>query len=150
VAPAPKFHWMTVRAFAHATEDRARVKQALAFAAGVDEAPEEEALEGHHKNVILALELSLKSGAARRLLERLAEAGLAARLAEECDRRMDEDGVFHLRLAKQDAYLGRLVVASDEDAILVRAKVATYPADRALALEALKGHLAALASRQPI
>ena len=49
--------------------------------------------------------------------------------------RVDEDCFFHLRLSKQDAFLGDVRITYAEDAISIRAKIAAYPARYDLALE---------------
>jgi RNA binding exosome subunit len=53
------------------------------------------------------------------------------------DARTDDEGVFYVRLDKQEAFAGRLALTRGEDAIQLRLKLETYPATRERALEAL-------------
>lgn len=134
------FHYLQLRAFAHETEDPAKVRQALANAAQGGEVPwSETQVEGSHKNRIVILEGELKSApAAKRLFQGLARDDPQGfrRLREEADRRIDEHLNFYLRLDKQEAFLGRLRLAQDEDAITVRGKIRFFGAKRAGAAEA--------------
>lgn len=144
---AAPFHYLTFRTFAHGTEDLDRVKRALLHAVGTAAEVRDMVMEGHHKNTIHYLEVEVKGkGAMDRFFRRLeAESpGIAGALRAQLDQRLDDDLVLYFRLAKQEAYLGRLVLATDEDAIQVRAKVAVFPvrADRARA--ALDEYLASL------
>jgi RNA binding exosome subunit len=123
------FHYLAFRTSVHATEDPAKVEQALR--AFIGEAPiGETVLEGHHKNPILLWQAELKGrGPIDAFWRKVAEApGAVARLAAELPERMDDEMNFYLRLSKQDAYLGKAVLARDDDAIHVRAKVAAFPA----------------------
>lgn len=127
------FHYVALRAFAHETEDAERVRQALRHVAGDEKMSiEETVVEGTHKNRIRILEATLKSGAARKLFLALAahDAAGLERLAREAPARLDENLNFHLRLDKQEAYAGRVTLASSDDAITVRAKVQSFAAKR--------------------
>lgn len=137
------FHYLHLRAFAHETEDPAKVRVALDHAAGGEGAWGETAVEGSHKNRILILEGDLKSApAAKRLFQGLARDDPEGfrRLRAEASRRVDENLNFHLRLDKQEAYLGRVALAQGDDAITVRGKIRFFGAKRSAspALEAAK------------
>lgn len=130
------FHYLHVRAFAHATEDPERVKLAMRHAAG-DEAGklgvEETRVEGSHGNPILILDAQQTSApATKRVFEALARDDPAGfqRVRAEAPRRLDEHLNFHLRLDKQEAYAGRLALAADEDAITLRGKIRSFEAKR--------------------
>lgn len=134
------FHYLHLRAFAHETEDPAKVRQALAHATpGTEVAWGETPVEGSHKNRILILEGEVKSApAAKRLFAGIARDDPSGfrRLRTESDRRVDEHLNFYLRLDKQEAYKGRLVLAQDEDAITVRGKIRFFGTKRDGAAEA--------------
>lgn len=134
------FHRLEFRVYAHATEDEAKVRQALDFATGGAEA-EETSTEGHHGNPIHILVATLERPAAIRAFFAKLEPGDIERLATEVDRRLDEDLFFHLRLDKQEAYGGRLRLADHDDIIAVRGKVASFPAKRERALPGLVEYL---------
>lgn len=133
------FHYLQLRAFAHETEDPAKVRQALDTAAQGEVPWTETPVDGSHKNRILILEGEMKSApAAKRLFQGLLRDDPEGfrRLREEAPRRLDEHLNFYLRLDKQEAYLGRLRLAQDEDAIAVRGKIRFFGAKRAGAAEA--------------
>lgn len=130
------FHYLHLRAFAHATEDPEKVRRALRQAAH-DEAGklpvEETVVDGANGNRIVILEAEQRSSpAAKRLFEALARDDPQgfSRLVAERGRRMDEHLNFHLRLDKQQALAGRTVLAQDEDAIAVRGKIRSFESKR--------------------
>jgi RNA binding exosome subunit len=133
-------HYVTLRAFAHATEDVSRVKEALDFfliGAGVREESkliEEIQAEGHHGNPITILSVQLKRkadclGFAHFVRERFSEEDVAL-LREEMPERLDDDQVFHLRFDKQAAYLQQVKLTNSSDAIIAKVKIETYPKNR--------------------
>jgi RNA binding exosome subunit len=133
-------HYVTLRAFAHATEDVSRVKEALDFfliGAGVREESkliEEIQAEGHHGNPITILSVQLKRKAdclsfAYFVRERFPEEDVAL-LREEMPERLDDDQVFHLRFDKQAAYLQQVKLTNSSDAIIAKVKIETYPKNR--------------------
>ncbi len=130
------FHYLHLRTFAHATEDAGKVREALRRAAQDDAgklALEETPVEGANGNRIVIVEAEQRSSpAAKRLFEALARddpAGFARVVAEQ-RRRLDEHLNFHLRLDKQEAYAGRVVLAPGEDAITVRGKLRSFEPKR--------------------
>ena len=128
------FHYLSLRAFAHETEDPARVRAALQHVvAGAEVSVEETAVEGSHKNRIRILEAELKSApAVKRVFAALAADDPRgwARLLREVDQRLDENLNFYLRLDKQAAYQGRTMLAGDDDAITVRGKIRSFQSKR--------------------
>jgi RNA binding exosome subunit len=127
----PLFHYLALRAFAHETEDPERVRRALRHVARAETlAIEETKVDGSHGNRIAILEAQVKSTAAERaFFEAIARDDPRgfARLPEELERRVDEHLNLFLRLDKQEAFQGRLVVTSSEDAVTVRGKLRTFP-----------------------
>jgi RNA-binding protein len=153
VGEKPFLH-IQLRAFAHGTEDPEKVRRAVAFAAGFDIDDPEGAKrfdkttrssrsEGHYRNPILILETELtRTGDVRRFWERLLRADdVRARLRREVEDRLDDDLVLWLRLDKQVAFEGGHRLTQGEDVIQVRAKLATYPKDRAVGLRFLASFL---------
>ncbi|HLE96430.1 MAG TPA: RNA-binding domain-containing protein [Candidatus Thermoplasmatota archaeon] len=142
-APVPDFHYVALRAFAHATEDPEKVRAALATLLG-DAAVTQTAVEGSHGNPILILEATAERTAdIKAFWRRVSDSGLAPRLVEEIDRRLDDEGLFFVRFSKQAAALGRIELSQDDDAIQARAKPRSYPASRQGARKVLEATLAA-------
>lgn len=143
------FHYLRFRAFAHETEDPAKVLAALRTAAqDEDTSVEETRVEGSHGNRILILEGEVRSAAAQRrvfaALERDDPAGYAT-LARTLRKRLDENQNLHWRLDKQKAARGQIVLAQDDDAIVVRAKLRSFgPERKASGFEASLQRLEAL------
>jgi len=111
---------------AHATEDISRVLKALleVFPANIRDKVEilEEKLEGHYGNPIHRI-VAKVSGyyaeeAFKYILSRLSEADRSY-LEATLEDRVDKNGSLYLRLNKQEAYLGRLVVYESDDVIKV-------------------------------
>ena len=128
------FHYVHLRAFAHETEDPAKVKAALLRAASdAKAAVTETSVEGSHGNRILILEADVRSApAAKQLFGAFARddpRGFESVRASLRDR-LDENLNFHVRFDKQEAYAGRVVLASDDDAITVRAKIRSFAPKR--------------------
>lgn len=141
-----RYHWIRLRATGHPTEDPAKVAAAVAFVAGLPEAaPTVTDLESHHGGTVRWVELVLdRSRDVRALLQRVLDLpGARADLAATLDARTDDEGVFYLRLDKQEAAQGRLALTRGEDAVQARLKMEHYPATREAALAALAALLAA-------
>ncbi|MGB0652135.1 MAG: RNA-binding domain-containing protein [Thermoplasmatota archaeon] len=147
---ATRFHWLRLRTTCHATEDPDRVAAALATVLALEDdeaaaaAVEGTSLPSQFGGDVLVMEATLT----RQREVRAAAAGLlaafdAARLLEELQQRVDDDGVLYLRLDKQEAYLGDLVAGSGDDTIQVRLKVEVHPAGRERALAAWRAWLEA-------
>lgn len=142
---ALRYHWLRLRATCHPTEDLAKVEQALRFVAGVPGLRvEATALDTHHGGTVHVVETVLdRARQVRDALERiLALPGAREDLAATVEARTDDEGVFYLRLDKQEAFLGRLALTRGEDAVQVRLRMEHYPATREAALEALRTLLA--------
>ncbi len=127
------FHSLSFRTFCQATEDEAKVVQALRFVTGA-EAVERSVSEGYHGNKIIVLESAITS---RKKIDsffsRLSRSELEQILAT-LDSRVDEECALFFRLDKQDAYQEKLRLTSGEDVISVRGKIECYPKRRETAL----------------
>jgi RNA-binding protein len=120
--------WIEARTYCHATEDEARVETALAFACPQGTTVREP-LQGHFGNPLVRLLRRIEDrGPVRLIWEDWAAAGLADRIRDDVDARVDDDGILHFRIDKQSAFEGRLELAKDADAIDVRVKMIAYPA----------------------
>lgn len=145
MTPTPaRFHWLRLRATAHATEDVERVADAVRHLAGLEPEAFEAActrtvIEGHFGDVTWVEAELKRAREVRTALERLLPDGAddRARLRDELERRVDDDGVLYLRFEKQAAAQGRVAPTTGEDAVQVRLRVEVHPAGRERALEAL-------------
>jgi RNA-binding protein len=122
-------HRVTFRAFAAATEDEARIKEALAIFVPLDSifvTP----VEGYFGNPMKILGAILRKREGLRffqmLKEQLPKEDLQ-RLRREVPERISGTE-FHLRLDKQAAYKGIVRLTDSKDAIAVTALVESYPA----------------------
>jgi RNA binding exosome subunit len=134
------FHHLRFRTFAHATEDEHRVREALAFAAGDDPEIGLTEAEGHHRNPIRILTTEFEKAPPiddfwARLVD---EPGAIRTIRNGLEDRVDDDCNLYLRLSKQSAARERLRLATTDDVIRVRAKVAAYPAKPESARETLR------------
>jgi len=137
---------LTFRAFSHATEDESKVAMAVRNVSGAEEL-ERDATQGYFGNPIIVLQARVTDvKAMKRFLESLPLDALR-QLRSSLDLRMDDESVFYMRLDKQEAYLGNLVLSSGEDVISVRAKVKSYPQSRANALKAMEALLDGLTGK---
>ncbi len=126
--PSLPIRWILARAYGQATEDEARVAVALeaAAAGGV---PSVDHLTGQFGNPVVLLSRRLeRSEEVRAAWSRWIEAGIVKALEADLDSRIDEDGVLHFRLDKQQACDGRLALHGDANTIDVQVKLKAYPA----------------------
>lgn len=126
--PSIPIRWIVARAFCQATEDEDRVAGALnaAVSGGVST---KNRLAGQFGNPVLVLSRRLEAAADVRLTwVRWGQAGLLQAVAADVDARVDDDGILHLRLDKQEAAEGRLSLHRDADAIDIQVKLKAYPA----------------------
>ena len=66
------------------------------------------------------------------------EKGQKEDILRELDLRVDENGMLHLRVDKQQAYLGKISLIPHGDGIIVRIKITTYPLKKEKVLEAAR------------
>jgi RNA binding exosome subunit len=134
-------HYILFRTQSHATEDVARVREALGHVLPEGTPIEAVETEGYFGNPITVLTARLEKKAARAyfgfLRQKLPEPDLRA-LVSELPERVDAGCFFHLRLSKQDAYLGAARVTYAEDAISLRAKLEAYPAKQETCLRQIR------------
>jgi RNA binding exosome subunit len=134
-------HYILYRTQSHATEDVSRVREALGHVLPEETPVDAIETEGYFGNpiTILTARLEKKSAVAFMgfLKQRLPEADLKA-LMGELPERVDEDCFFHLRLSKQDAFLGDVRITYAEDAISLRGKLEAYPAKQATCIRQIR------------
>ena len=141
---AVPFHYVDLRTFCYATEDKKRVRAALRTFLPGDADLEREETEGHNGDRILVLSVRLeRADEVRHVLSRLAEIEDFEGLMAELDDRIDDNCAFFLGLDKQAAYSGRVELG---DGLMLRGKVEAYPAERERAIETAEGALKDLAA----
>jgi RNA binding exosome subunit len=133
-----RYHFLKISVFIHATEDENKVRGSLENLLG--EPPPVDIkiarTEGFHNNPIIYMVLELiRSKDIRRILSRWEECEFWIKAKEDIDDRLDEDLTYHVRLDKQKASEGELVLWESEGAIDIQLKPATYPASRDGALQ---------------
>ncbi len=136
-----KIERIIVSAVVYSTEDREKVGEAMAtlfpfeFEIMVSEA------KGHYGNPLLYLEVEISKKRQikefwNHLMELLGEQRrFLINLLEE---KIDDQGVLHIRIDKQKAYLGEVELTEGGDAIVVKTKIVTYPAKREKIIEVAK------------
>ncbi len=126
--PSLPIHWIVARAYCQATEDEGLVAEALSTAVSGGTRSDER-VEGQFGNAVLVLSRRVEHAEdLRATWDRWAEAKLPRDLLRELDSRVDDDGVLHFRLDKQEAAQGQLRLRREADAIDVKVKLKAYPA----------------------
>lgn len=126
------FHYIDLRAFCYATEDEARVEQALRTFLPEEFDIERVENEGFHGDRIVVLSARVENADdVRHILDRVAELDLDD-VRTELTERIDENCSLFLRLDKQAAYSGSI---ERGEGLELRAKVEAYPAKKEAAVE---------------
>jgi RNA binding exosome subunit len=126
------FHYIDLRAFCYATEDEARVEQALRTFLPEEFDIDRVENEGFHGDRIVVLSARVENAdGVRHILDWLAELDLDD-IRAELTERVDENCSLFLRLDKQAAYGGRVERGTGLE---LRAKVEAYPAKKEAAVE---------------
>ena len=132
------FHWVELRAYCHATEDEEKVVAALRTILPAGDL-KREAVGGHFGNPLVSLAVRTERAPEMRdVWRRILEALGTDEALHALEDRVDEDGVYHLRLDKQAAFQGRIERPYSADVIDLRAKVAAFPKKREVAIELLR------------
>jgi len=130
---------VSFRAFVAATEDEVRVREALAVFVPLDRITKVSA-SGHFGNEIHILEAALKRKEAAAFISILCEqlpSEDLQRLRSEIQDRLEGESHFHMRLDKQAAYKGLLLLTDSKDALDITILVKTFPARREAAIKIL-------------
>ncbi len=122
---------LRVSVFAHATEDLNKVRHALLNVIPPElrgsKAFDEEVVRGHHGNEIRILKLEFHGEVALKTLKHimcsLTESDRRVLTLSVEERVGDVKSHLHLRLGKQEAYMGRLTIRDGSDVVKVSATV---------------------------
>ncbi len=134
-------HSITVSAFVHATEEDERVLAAMHIVVPSDLPIQKERVTGHFGNPIITLRARIEQAhAIRRTLNAVKEK-LSPRelntLKQNASQYLDNNCNLFIRFDKQSAARGMLKFGR-EDPILLKLKLAAYPARRETALELVR------------
>ncbi len=126
------------RCIAHATEDLEKVKEAMRFITGREDFKVSRE-KGYYGNEIIILELQLKRK--KDIVEfwrRMKEFGVVDEILPLLEDIVDNRGTLYLRFDKQEAYLGKVAIATHGDVIALRAKIKSYPMKKNIAIDNFK------------
>lgn len=142
------FHHIDISVMCQATEDKAKVREALAFVSGSSAEVCENSFSGTNKNEITMCSCQLKKPREfEAFFKRLQEAGVVKDIMADLLDRFDEDLFLNLRFNKQEAYQQRFVLATKDHlggVIDVRCRVKAYPAKFEVGLKAINEYLEGL------
>ncbi|OKY78242.1 MAG: Exosome subunit RNA binding protein with dsRBD fold [Candidatus Methanohalarchaeum thermophilum] len=135
-------HYIDLRTFCYSTESFEKVKAAFNQVIPQDQEINIEEIEGNFGNEIKILKLRVKKSRKIRDLtneikSRINEDELK-RLKSELPVRLDDNCSLFIRFNKQRAYKEDLELTDSGNAIVLRFKIAAYPAKREKALEIAK------------
>ncbi|RLE51915.1 MAG: exosome protein [Candidatus Methanomethylicota archaeon] len=134
-----------LESFAHATEDIAKVKEAL-----LNLIPQplrdkvqvlEEVVHGHHGNPITILRAMLTENLAQELVKHLSEKldDLdKAIIKSQVDRFSNGAGNLYLKISKQQAYLGKVTLTEGDDIIKLRVTMTRLGKSKSALIDFLK------------
>ncbi len=124
------------RTFIQATESEDKVRKALTFIVA-DAEKSEIRTEGHFGNSITIMEATIsRNRDIKAFLKKLKGTGIIEEMLEKMDDRMDDNCNLHIRLSKDMAYEGQIVLADDRNIIDCSLKTGAYPANKENAMEA--------------
>ena len=139
------FHHIDISVLCQATEDKAKVREAMTFISGSTAEVSEMIFSGTSKNTITLLSCKLtKQREFEAFFKHLQDAGAVKDIMAELLDRFDEDLFLNLRFNKQEAYLQRFVLATKDPhggVIDVRCRVKAYPAKFEVGLKAINEYL---------
>ena len=137
-----KIERINIYATVHSTEDPEKVAEAIATLIPFEFEVQVSKAEGHFGNPLEFLEVEIKKQKEIKefldfFIKRI-EKRQKEDILRELDLRVDENGMLHLRVDKQQAYLGKISLISHGDGIVVRIKITTYPLRKEKVMEAAR------------
>ncbi|RLI79533.1 exosome subunit [Archaeoglobales archaeon] len=139
-----KMERITVSAVVHSTENREKVGEAIATLFPFEFEIFTSKAKGHYGNPLEFLEVEIKKKKEiKEFWDNLMNllGNQREMILNTVEEKLDEQNVLHLRIDKQKAYLGDVELIEGGDAIVVKAKIVTYPAKREKVIEAIKSML---------
>lgn len=136
------FKFASVSTFVYATESEEKVRDILESIIPEGVEIQRSEAKGHHGSPIIILKARIdRRPHLREFWYRITEKLVKhkkEKLAETVTERIDDDCRLYLRLDKQSAADGKLVLTESGDALHVRINISAYPAKREIALEKMK------------
>lgn len=136
-----KIEKIIVSAVVHSTESQERVLKALKSVFPFEPEFKIKNIKGHYGNPMAYVESVISD---KKKVEKLWNY-LIGKIGEEknilidtADRRLDEDNYFHIRIDKQKAYEDSIQLTEGSDAIVLRAKIVSFPSRRETILKNFK------------
>jgi RNA binding exosome subunit len=125
-----KVERIVVSAMVHSTENREKVAEAMATLFPFEFEIVSFPAKGHFGNPIEYLEVEITKRKQIKdfwnyFMELLGEQKIF--VLNTIENRIDDEGFFYIRVDKQKAYLGEVELTEGGDAIVVKAKLVTYP-----------------------
>ena len=136
-----KIERIIVSAVVYSTEDKEKVGEAIATLIPFEFEIFVANAKGHYGNPLLYLEVEItKKRQIKEFWNNLMEllGDQKKFLLNMLEEKVDDQGVLHIRIDKQKAYLGEVELTEGGDAIVVKTKIVTYPAKREKIIEAAK------------
>lgn len=137
---AQTFHWAEVMTICHATEREDLLLDAMERLVGEGNVTLKES-DGHFGNRIAVMSARMTKDREAKYLFSVLGPEMLSHLRESLDDRIDEGCTFHLRLDKQRAVQEVYAVSHGGDVISITAKVASHPARKAKAVDAMDAFL---------
>ncbi len=136
-----KIENIVVSSIVYSTEDPEKVAEAISTIFPFEFEIQVTNAKGHYGNPMKFLEVEIKKKREikefwNNLMKLLGDQKEI--LTEFIDDLVDEDGFLHIRIDKQQAYLGNVELAFGGDCIAIRVKLVTFPAKREKILEFAK------------
>lgn len=136
-----KIDSIIVSAIVYSTEDPEKVGEAIATLFPFEFEIQVSRAKGHYGNPIMFLEVELKKKREikefwNHFLNLLGDQRNV--LIEFVEDLIDENGVLHIRIDKQQAYLGKCELAFGGDCIAIRVKLVAFPSKREKLIEFAK------------
>lgn len=134
------FHWIRLRAFIYATEDREKVIKAVKNS-GISGEMKSEIAEGAYGDIIEIIEIKAKKNREiDAVFSSMSREDLKS-LLDTVEDRVDDEGIFHFRLDKQALYSENFLLSSGGDVVSLEIKIKAYPSSREKAVEVMKSYL---------
>ena len=134
------FHWIKLRAFVYATEDREKVMEAMNNT-GIEGEMRSDIAEGAYGDSIEIIELRSGKESSINSLFRAMKKEDIEDILRTLEDRIDEENILHFRLDKQRMFENDMHLSYGGDVIAVEIKIESYPSSRDAAISIMKAYL---------
>lgn len=134
------FHWIRLRVFVYATEDREKVIQAVKNS-GIEGQMRSDIAEGAYGDSIEIMELrSTKESVIKSLFRAMKKEDIRE-ILRTLEDRIDDENILHFRLDKQSMFENDMQLSHGGDVIAVEIKIESYPSSREAAIKIMREYL---------